>query len=240
MNSIETILSPALFGGRTTAAGHLTVAVDILRATSSICAAFASGADEVVPLENLSDLDLYRAKGYTLAAERGGRKVGDAQCGNSPTEYRAMNLAGCRLAYSTTNGTVAILRAAEAGETLIGSFSNISALAAKLAGAARNVVLLCSGWLGSTSLEDTLFCGALGERLVDSGAFEPCDDATTMAMRLWQSAAADPYDYCRAATHVHRLQGLGYDHDVRFALRPDTCRVVPQVVKADGHYTIKI
>ena len=193
MNTIETILSPSLFAGRTTAAGHTTVAIDILRATSSICAAFAAGADEVVPLESLDELESYRAKGYTLAAERGGKKIGDAQCGNSPTEYRTMNLTGRRLAYSTTNGTVAILRAAEVGRTLIGCFSNLSVLAERLVGEGRDVVLLCSGWLGSASMEDTLFCGALAEKLVSSGRFEPCDDATVMAMRLWRLAADGSY-----------------------------------------------
>ena len=240
MSSIETILSPALFGRRTTAAGHTTVAVDILRATTSICAAFAAGAAEVVPLGSLDELERYRAEGYTLAAERMGKKVNGAQCGNSPTEYRSMQLDGRRLAYSTTNGTLAILLAAGAGQTLIGSFSNISALAARLASEGRDAVLLCSGWLGSASLEDTLFCGALASRLTDTGAFGPCDDATLMAMRLWQAAAADPYAFCAAATHVQRLQGIGYDRDVRFALQADTCLVTPMVYAADdGHFTIK-
>jgi len=240
MNTIETILSPALFSGRTTAAGHTTVAIDILRATSSICAAFAAGADEVVPLESLDELEIYREKGYTLAAERGGKKIGDAQCGNSPTEYRTMNLAGKRLAYSTTNGTVAILRAAEAGHTLIGCFSNLSALFERLQGEGRDVVLLCSGWIGSASMEDSLFCGALSEKLMSSGLFEPCDDATVMAIRLWRLAAGNPYDFCSVATHVHRLQSMGYDRDVRFSLQADTCRVVPQVVKSDNCYSIRI
>ena len=194
----------------------------------------------MVPLESLDKLESYRKKGYTLAAERGGKKVGDAECGNSPTEYLIMDLCGKRLAYSTTNGTVAILRAAEAGHTLIGCFSNLSALAESLAGEGRNVVLLCSGWIGSASIEDTLFCGALAEKLVSSRRFEPSDDATVMAMRLWRLAAADPYGFCSVATHVHRLQALGYDRDVRFALQSDTCTVVPHVVRNADSYTIKI
>ena len=53
----------------------------------------------MVPLESLDKLESYRKKGYTLAAERGGKKVGDAECGNSPTEYLIMDLCGKRLAY---------------------------------------------------------------------------------------------------------------------------------------------
>ena len=240
MNSIETILSPRLFDGRTTPAGHVSVAVDILRATTSICAAFAAGAEAVVPLDSLEKLEDYRGTGCLLAAERGGRKVGDAQCGNSPTEYLTMDLHGRRLAYSTTNGTVAILRAAAVGDTLIGCFSNLAALAERLQQECRDVVLLCSGWEGSASMEDTLFCGALAERLVANGRFKPLDDATTMAMRLWRQASADLYDFCSAATHVHRLQALDYDRDIRFALTVDTCRLVPQVRQGDDGFVITL
>lgn len=225
--SIETILSPALFDGRVTAEGHTTVAIDILRATTSICAAFYAGAAEIVPLTSLEDLPYYRTQGYTLAAERGGKKVDDAECGNSPTEYLTMDLRNRRLAYSTTNGTVAILRAAAAGRTYVGAFSNLSALAERLLSGARDVVLLCSGWINSASLEDTLFCGALADRLLATGLFSPCDDATSMALCLWQQAKPDPYAFCKEATHVQRLRRMNYLHDIRFAFQQDTCPLVP-------------
>ena len=227
MNTVETILSPSLFAGRTTDVGHTTVAVDILRATTSICAAFSAGAEEIVPLTTLEELPDYRARGYTLAAERGGEKVGDAECGNSPTEYLTMDLRGRRLAYSTTNGTVAILKAAAAGRTYVGAFSNISALAERLLSDARNVVLLCSGWINSVSLEDTLFCGALAEKLLATDRFSPVDDATVMALRLWLQAKSDPYGFCKDATHVQRLMKMGCAPDIRFAFQQDTCPLVP-------------
>ncbi len=240
MPTIETILSPALFPHRVTTKGHTTVAIDILRATTSVCAAFSSGAAKIVPLTTLEELSAYRAQGYTLAAERGGKKVGDAECGNSPTEYLTMDLRGRRLAYSTTNGTVAILAAASAGRTYVGSFSNISALADRLCSDAHDVVLLCSGWVKSASLEDTLFCGALAERLLSGGTFQMVDDATSMAFRLWLQAKSDPYDYCKEATHVQRLQRLDYDRDIRFAFQCDTCPVVPQVVEESGRVCLKL
>lgn len=227
MNTIETILSPALFPLRTTPGGHVTVAVDILRATTSLCAAFFAGAEEIVPLLSLDDLHSYKSQGYTLAAERGGHKVEGAECGNSPTEYLTMNLKGRRLAYSTTNGTVAILAASQAGRTLVGAFANISALAERLVAESNDVVLLCSGWLNSASLEDTIFCGALASRLVSSGKFQASDDATSLAIRLWLQAESDPYAFCAEATHVKRLQRMGCDCDIRFAFQTDTCPVVP-------------
>ena len=109
---IELSLSPALYEWRTIKQNHTTVAVVVLRATTAICAAFNAGVEEIVPLDSLEPLQTYAAKGYLRAAERGGKKIDNAEYGNSPTEYMATDLHGKRLAYSTTNGTVSILRGA--------------------------------------------------------------------------------------------------------------------------------
>ncbi len=225
---IEVVLSPALYDGRMLTEGHTTVAVDVLRATSAICAAFKAGASEIVPLDSLEKLRYYDSLGYTLAAERGGEKVQGAKCGNSPTEYLSMDLTGCRLAYSTTNGTVSILRAAESERLYAGAFANLSALAQRLVAEDNDVVVLCSGWEGDPSLEDTLFAGALITGVLGKGLeVELVNDAAMMAVDLWQSAKADVYGYCRKATHVHRLLRLGYERDIRWAFEQDTCPLVP-------------
>ena len=84
--NIELILSPKLYPFRQLTDGHTTVAVDVLRATTAVCAAFTAGASAIVPLDSLEVLKSYRNEGYVIAAERNGRKVDGATCGNSPTE----------------------------------------------------------------------------------------------------------------------------------------------------------
>ena len=227
--NLEVILSPVHYASRSIRQHHTTVAVDILRATSAICAAFAAGADEIVPLDSLEPLSAYAGMGYIVAAERGGRKLEGATCGNSPTEYISMNLKGCRLAYSTTNGTVSILRAADADRALVGSFANISSLAKSLT-SEENVVVLCSGWKGEPSMEDTIFAGALIEKLMQLR----CDitlvnDAAMMSYDLWKLASPDPLAFCSRATHVHRLESFGEAAraDIKWAFIPDSCPLVP-------------
>lgn len=222
---VEVSLSPALYPFRTIKDGHTTVAIDVLRATTAVCAAFQAGCETVVPLDSLEPLPHYRAMGYSIAAERGGKKVAGAEYGNSPTEYLSQDMSDVRLAYSTTNGTVCILRGSDAEQTLAGSFANISSLVAKLRSDRKDVVLLCSGWQNDFCIEDTLLAGAVIEKLSDTA--EPHGDAAQMALALWQVAKNDPYDYCRRATHVHRLEGFGAGEDVKFAFRCDTCPVVP-------------
>lgn len=224
--NIEVSLSPALYPFRTLTQHHTTVAIDLLRATTAVCAAFHAGCSSVVPLNSLDELPHYRSMGYQIAAERGGSKVGDAEYGNSPTEYLRHDMTGKRLAYSTTNGTISILCAADAELTLAGSFANISALCDRLKADGRDVVILCSGWQNDFCIEDTLVAGAIIERLTEAPAI---NDAAQMALALWQVAKEDPFDYCKRCTHVHRLHRLGADADVQFAFKMDTCPVVPML-----------
>ena len=231
VSQIELSLTPALYDWRTIKERHTTVAVDILRATTAICAAFFAGAKEIVPLDSLEPLEAYHAQGYLRAAERGGKKIGDAEYGNSPTEYLSSNLHGKRMAYSTTNGTVSILRGSDAERTLVGCFANIDTLTHLLIDKPQDLVILCSGWKNDFSVEDTLFAGALCRRLIDSDKYNSKNDAVMMAMTLWDSCNNDPYSYCiRHASHVQRLIGFGAEQDILFAFKQNTCPVVPCLI----------
>ncbi len=228
---IEVSLTPALYPHRIIRDNHITVAIDVLRATTAVCAAFQAGCREVVPLDSLEALAGYRQLGYSLAAERGGKKLQGSDYGNSPTEYMSKDMSGVRLAYSTTNGTVSILRGADASLTLVGAFANIDALCERLRQENRDTVLLCSGWQNDFCIEDTLVAGAIIDRVG-----EGFGDAAHMALALWKQAERDPLDYCRDASHVHRLQGFGAQADIEFAFKLNTCPVVP--VLKDGKLSI--
>jgi 2-phosphosulfolactate phosphatase len=229
---IEVSLTPALYPFRTVNEHHVTVAIDVLRATTAVCAAFQSGCSEVVPLDSLEALEPYRTQGYGIAAERGGKKLPGSDYGNSPTEYMSLDMSGVRLAYSTTNGTVSILRGADAELTLVGAFANIGALCNRLNEEGRDVVLLCSGWQNDFCLEDTLVAGAIIEKLSTlNSQLSIHGDAAHMALAMWQTAKADPHAYCERASHVHRLKRFGADADIDFAFKTDTCPVVPVLRK---------
>lgn len=224
---IEVSLSPVLYPFRIISAPHVTVAIDLLRATTAVCAAFQAGCKAIVPLDTLDGIDRYRSLGFAIAAERNGAKVGNAEYGNSPTEYLRHDMSGVKLAYSTTNGTISILCSADATLSLVGAFANLSVLTSRLRLEGLDTVLLCSGWKNDFCLEDTLVAGAIIERLSDVA--EPCGDAANMALAMWQLAKETPYAYCQKATHVHRLQRMGAAADIEFAFHQDTCPIVPEL-----------
>jgi len=234
---IEVSLTPALYPYRTITDGHTTVAIDVLRATTAVCAAFEAGCSCVVPLDSLEPLPAYRERGYKIAAERGGKKLEGSEYGNSPTEYMSMDMRGIKLAYSTTNGTVSMLRAADAELTLVGAFANLSALTERLLADGRDTVILCSGWKNDFCIEDTLVAGAIIEKTTSAcGNAVMHGDAARMALSLWNEAKGDLYGYCQRCSHVDRLKGFGADADIRFAMQTDTCHVVP--ILRNGQLTL--
>ena len=228
---VEVSLTPALYPFRTVTDHHITVAIDVLRATTAVCAAFQAGCEKVIPLDTLEGISRYRSHGYLIAAERGGKKVDGAEYGNSPTEYLSHDMHGVKLAYSTTNGTISILHGADAEITFVGAFANITALCERLRREGKDIVLLCSGWQNDFCIEDTLVAGAIIEKL--QGVGEICGDAATMALALWRVAKDDPYAYCQQASHVHRLEGFGAHADIEFAFKQDSCPVVPILRNAE-------
>jgi 2-phosphosulfolactate phosphatase len=227
MNSIEVILSPALFEYRTTKGDCTVVVVDVLRATTAFCAAFESGIKSIIPVSGLDKLLEFKKKGYLTAAERDGNKVDFADYGNSPTVFLKSDLSGKNLAYSTTNGTQAVEMAKQSTVITVAAFANLNAVSNWIISRQRNVIILCSGWKNTFSLEDTLCAGALAELLEQSGKFSHICDASEAALSLWKSSGYELNDVVRKANHYQRLVRLGQQDDLQHCFRLNTSKAVP-------------
>lgn len=227
MNSIEVCLSPALFQFKTTKENYIVVIVDVLRATTAFCAAFDSGVKTVTPVLGLEELIEYKNKGYLTAAERDGKKVDFADFGNSPTVFLQSSLSGKELAYSTTNGTKAVEMAKTSGNIVAASFVNLDAVSDWLISKQMNVVVLCSGWKNTFSLEDTLCAGALVESLVFSGKFAQICDASVTSLMLWRSSKNKLIHVVQKANHYQRLSRMGLLEDLQHCFRLNSSKVVP-------------
>jgi len=227
MPRIEIILSPELYESRSLRSGFIPVVVDVLRATTAFCAAFDAGAECILPLAGLDRLKDLRNEGYLLVAERDGLKVDFADYGNSPTLFLKENLRGKRLAYSTTNGTRAIECVKENGSVTVAAFVNLAAIASFLSRHNRDVLILCSGWKNSFSLEDTVCAGSLATRMTEHGLFSPEGDATVAAMQLWDIARSDIREFCSQGDHFKRLLKLGLLEDLEHCFQPDTSSFIP-------------
>jgi 2-phosphosulfolactate phosphatase len=224
MRTIDVCLSPDLM--------HLykvqdstVVVVDILRATSCMTTAFAFGIKSIAPVAKLEDCLSFKSHDTFTAGERDGKKVEGFDLGNSPYEYMQEFLKGKNIAFTTTNGTQAIVKSLRAKEIIIGSFLNLSAVVNHLRSGTNNILIVCAGWKGKVNLEDTIFAGAVVEHLKDDVS-HACD-SPMMAQHLYNQSKNSMYDFLKESSHVRRLARLGIEKDIIFCLTPDQYNVVP-------------
>jgi len=223
---LETCFSPALFEPE----GHrnsIVVIIDILRASSAICTAFANGAVEIIPVADVQEAKDYKARGYLVAAERDGYVLDFADFGNSPFNFTKEKVKGKTIVYSTTNGTGIINLSSSAYMTVIGSFLNIGALTEWLIKQEKNVLLFCAGWKNRFNIEDTVCGGAIAEKLMASNLYKTNCDSTVAAMDLWSLASPDLQGYINKAAQRTRLRDKNLDDCLEFCLTTDFTEKIP-------------
>jgi len=211
--------------------GKVVVVLDILFATTTMVAALAHGATEVVPV---ADERAARAAGarrsegsYVLSGELLAETLpGFAH--PAPLALLAHGVRGKALIYSTTNGTVAMTLAAGAKRVYCGSLLNAGAVAAHVASQhpGDTVLILCSGSGGNFNLEDFYGAGCVVDRLARAlGAGADFSDAARTALAFFRNAQAPQVLLeCRVGRMMAKR---GLAHEVEFACRIDSLPVVP-------------
>ena len=223
---LETCFSPALYEP----GEHLNsivIVIDILRASSAICTAFANGALSIIPVAGADEAREYKARGYLVAAERDGFVLDFADFGNSPFNFTREKVQGKTIVYSTTNGTGIINLASRAHIIAVGSFLNFSALTDWLVTSERDILLFCAGWKNRFNIEDSVYAGAMAEKLLQSNKFSTSCDSTLAAMDLWSLARADLPGYIEKAAQRTRLRDKNLDDCIEFCLSFDFTDKIP-------------
>ena len=212
------------------------VVIDVIRATSTIVEALASGARAVYPtLSSEEAIRLANSLGREdtlLCGEQKGLRIEGFDLGNSPGEFTSDRVSGKQLVMSTTNGTRAFLAAEGAERVLAASLLNLSAVAEAVSGAER-VVFVCAGKEGRFSLDDALCAGLILQSLAGEGDDRPSsswrlDDASRSALALAKvyDVAADLLRETAAGT---ALVEVGLEVDLERCAEVDRYRLVPEM-----------
>jgi len=237
MKNLEVVVSPALLPFYHVK-NKTVVIIDILRATSSMCVAFKIGVEKILTLSSAEECKLFKEFDFIIAAEKDAIKVEGFDLGNSPFEFENPLLAGKNIALATTNGTKAIKYANENGASsiVIGSFLNIDVLCNWLIEQNNDVILLCAGWKNKFNLEDTLFAGAVVNK-IESNFHVYCDSALA-AKLLYASNIDNLENLVRASSHAKRFQLQSFQtDDVKYCLQKNTAPVLPIL---EGNYFKKL
>jgi 2-phosphosulfolactate phosphatase len=225
---LHTSLSPALL--------HLydlnnsvVVIIDVFRATSTIASVLFNGARCVIPVDSVPKaIEISKNIDGIAAGERDGQIAEGLQHGNSPLEYSREFIKDKILVLTTTNGTRLLHMALEKGaESIIsGSFPNLSSVCDFLVAEKKNVILGCAGWKDRFNLEDTLFAGAVINRIKDH--FTIHCDSSLMAETMYVKNKSNLLKFAPQLTHYHRLvERFGLIEDIRFCLTDDVANVLP-------------
>ena len=215
--------------------GRTVFVIDILRATTTMCAALAHGAKAVIPAASTEEaLRLAQTIGsedLLLAGERNCVTIPGFQLGNSPREMREATVRGKTLIVSTTNGTKALLACMGAAAVYPAAAVNLTLAAERASEAIANdgeLLIVCAGRDGGFALDDAycagrLIAAALGSRkphraLNDAGL------ASLDLVRRYGDRWERPLMYSRGGRELVRL---GFRDDVLEAACLDAYPVLP-------------
>jgi 2-phosphosulfolactate phosphatase len=193
------------------------IVVDVLRATSTIAQALASGYRRVLCCAELEQARALRAElpDSLVGGERKAVRIEGFDVGASPREF--LEARAETLILSTTNGTRAILETARCcDEVLLGSLLNLSAVARAAAG--DDVVVVCAGFQGAFALDDA-YCAGRIVQLLDA---ERSDAA--IAAELVAGAFPTALDGLNARTYGPP----GLEEDIAYCAREDLLEAVPR------------
>lgn len=161
----------------------LTVIIDVFRAFSTACYAFAGGAGSIIPVGSLERAYELKAKypELVLIGERKGQRPIGFDYGNSPTEIEAVDFTNRTIIQTTSAGTQGITNAVQADEIITGSFVNARAIVSYIRSKVPAYVsLVCMG----------------------QEALEPSDEDTLCAQFIRDSLIGNATDFVQIRSHL--------------------------------------
>lgn len=212
------------------------IAVDVLRATSTIATVLAAGGEAVQVFSDLDQLievsEKWPAEKRLRAGERGGAKVAGFELGNSPLDCTPELVQGRRLFISTTNGTRALQRIQNSPNVLAAALINRAAVVQFLQELQPETVwIVGSGWEGSFSLEDTVCAGAIAHSLLQQTTLSlkelAGNDEVISAIALYSQWQDNLLGLLHQASHGQRLLRLECQEDLKYCSQTDILDVLP-------------
>ena len=213
--------------------GKTGVSIDVLRATSTIVAAFDNGCASFTPITSVDEAR-ERAKKYQegtiiLGGAKQGLRPPGFDLGNSPLEYVKEVVKGKHILFSSSNGTQSMLGLKGAEEILLASFLNAEAISREILNAGRDCLIACSGDFGRFALGDTVCGGMIISRLLPKAKTEiRLSDAASVALMIFKAHNHDIRGMLHASEWGQHLIKLNLSADIDFCAKVDVSDVVPR------------
>ncbi len=206
---------------------HIAVIIDVFRASTTICSAFASGAAEIIPVATVEEAWQIKDKNIDalLCGERGGLPPPHFDLGNSPLEYSADKVTNKSLIMTTTNGTAALYKAPENTIRIFSCFANIP-MTYKFIDEQNpaSLTFICAGNNGGFSYEDALCAGMMASYFTDG--YELTDEALA-SVGIYAAVKDRLANILHSTSHARTLHSLGLSEDVLYCSSIGTLSSLP-------------
>jgi 2-phosphosulfolactate phosphatase len=215
--------------------GRTVFVIDILRATTTMCAALHHGAKALIPVASTEEaLRLAQTIGSAdvlLAGEKNCMRIPGFALGNSPLEMAEGTVRGKTIVVTTTNGTKALLAAQGAPGVYVAGAANLTVAGERARESLernRDVLILCAGRESSFALDDAYCAGRLAAAALNSRkprrGLNDAAIASLDLVRRYGDNWSRPLRYSKAGRELIRL---GFGDDVADAGRLDAYPVLP-------------
>ena len=215
-------------------AGRPVFVVDVLRATTVVCAALHHGAKGIVPVASIDEASRMAQtlgpEDVILMGERNSLPIEGFPLGNSPLEMTEAVVRGKTLVMSTTNGTRAMLAVQGASEVYVAAAVNLAVAgqrARELMQSRKDLVIVCAGKEGRFGLDDAYAAGRLALEALDGRRRRKgLNDAALVAVDLARRFKSWERPFSLSAAG-RQLAKLGLGADVADAARENAYPVLP-------------
>jgi 2-phosphosulfolactate phosphatase len=218
---IDVAFTPAEVGP-----AHVAIVVDVMRATSTIAQALASGYRRVLCCREIDEARAIREQlgdEAVVGGERNAVLIEGFDLGASPRDYLEPRAETAIL--TTTNGTRTVLAAAANAEiVLLGSLLNLDAVAAAALVPGEDITVVCAGYQGAFAIDDAYCAGRIVE-LLDG---ERTDAAVASA------ALARAYPTAWECVNARTYGPPGLEDDLRWCTQENTLTLVPKLSRMMG------
>lgn len=238
MKRIDILLTQSLIQDDLILKDKNVIILDVLRATTTMTIALANGAKEIIPAENIA-MAVRVAKGSKnnlLCGERNGKIVDGFNLGNSPLEYTPEVVKDKSLIFSTTNGTLALIKSKFAKTCLLCSFINISAIVDYVNSIDEDFTIICSGKLNDFCLEDAVCAGMILSKLSSGRNLEMRDSeiaalnlCNDLAMLLNVPSQEKILRLFNLSEHGKYLVQIGFEQDLDICSKIDSYPFIPML-----------
>jgi 2-phosphosulfolactate phosphatase len=243
---IDLIFSPDEITRYNDLSNKTSIAIDVLRATTTMLYAFSGfdnedksklkGVKEIIPVKDVQTaLDLYKTlndNNYLLAGEKNGYAPEGFHLGNSPADFLISKISGKSLIKATTNGTRIITLLKNSQNLFAASFLNAFTIARKCIELKNDLIIGCAGTRNFPGLED-IACGGLITSYIIDLAMEKAipiefSDSTLIALKTYQSFGS-VQEILEKSKHGQTLKRIGLEKDLQYCSEKNKFNILPKL-----------